>query len=359
MMFTKFIVVVDEHVDVHDYSEVTWRVFNNVDPHRDSSSSTGPLDVLDHSSPPARYGTKMGIDATKTWPEEGHAREWPDELAMDPDVKRRVNERWTELGLPFAEGRGRSDRFTSALLASTLAVATARRSDEEAAVLHGNIHRHLLILSLANWAVAIVCWTISAYLGIASPTEHLHLHGALRRRPVRRRSSPSAATCLPTSARSRFAWPRPPAGRRPGRQALRQLWRDNAGDGRPGPASRSGRPGAKRPADMPAESRSAGAGRPRRRRAAQALSPGSSRSNTASTRCPSPTPAPSSPPPACPPGHSWSGSPSPWSARAAPPWRSTGSSTPRWTRTIRGRPSANFPRGSWVAARSGCSRSRR
>ena len=101
MMFTKFVVVVDEHVDVHDYSEVTWRVFNNVDPARDCVVVQGPLDVLDHSSPVARYGAKMGIDATRTWPEEGHAREWPDELAMDPDVVRRVDARWAEFGLPF------------------------------------------------------------------------------------------------------------------------------------------------------------------------------------------------------------------------------------------------------------------
>jgi len=102
MMFTKFVVVVDEHVDVHDYSEVTWRVFNNVDPARDTVIVAGPLDVLDHSSPLARYGSKMGIDATKTWTEEGHGREWPDELEMDPAVKQRVTARWQEFGLPFA-----------------------------------------------------------------------------------------------------------------------------------------------------------------------------------------------------------------------------------------------------------------
>jgi 4-hydroxy-3-polyprenylbenzoate decarboxylase len=102
MMFTKFVVVVDEHVDVHDYSEVTWRVFNNVDPARDTVIVAGPLDVLDHSSPLARYGAKMGIDATKTWPEEGHGREWPEELEMDPAVKQRVTARWQEFGLPFA-----------------------------------------------------------------------------------------------------------------------------------------------------------------------------------------------------------------------------------------------------------------
>jgi 4-hydroxy-3-polyprenylbenzoate decarboxylase len=101
MMFTKFVVVVDEHVDVHDYSEVAWRVFNNVDPARDCVVVAGPLDVLDHSSPLARYGAKMGIDATKTWPDEGHQREWPEELAMDPAVKARVTARWAEFGLPF------------------------------------------------------------------------------------------------------------------------------------------------------------------------------------------------------------------------------------------------------------------
>jgi 4-hydroxy-3-polyprenylbenzoate decarboxylase len=102
MMFTKFVVVVDEHVDVHDASEVTWRVFNNVDPERDCVITKGPLDVLDHSSPTPRYGAKMGIDATRTWAEEGHPREWPDELAMTPAVVARVTARWAEFGLPFA-----------------------------------------------------------------------------------------------------------------------------------------------------------------------------------------------------------------------------------------------------------------
>ena len=85
MMFTKFVVVVDEHVDVHDYSEVTWRVFNNVDPaprHASSSRARSTCSTTPARSP--RYGAKMGIDATKTWPEEGHGREWPDELADGP-----------------------------------------------------------------------------------------------------------------------------------------------------------------------------------------------------------------------------------------------------------------------------------
>jgi 4-hydroxy-3-polyprenylbenzoate decarboxylase len=99
MMFTKFVIVVDEDVDPHDYSEVAWRCFNNVDPARDVLVSKGPLDVLDHSSPYERFGAKMGIDATKPFPEEGHGREWPESLAMPAEVEARVDELWRELGL--------------------------------------------------------------------------------------------------------------------------------------------------------------------------------------------------------------------------------------------------------------------
>ncbi|HJW75096.1 MAG TPA: menaquinone biosynthesis decarboxylase [Thermoleophilia bacterium] len=104
MMFTKFVVIVEEHVDVHDSSEVTWRVFNNVDPRRDCLIVDGPLDTLDHASPTPRFGGKMGIDATRTWPEEGQPREWPEELAMDPAVVARVTARWSEFMLPFSSG---------------------------------------------------------------------------------------------------------------------------------------------------------------------------------------------------------------------------------------------------------------
>ena len=61
----------------------------------------GPLDVLDHASSLPRFGAKMGVDATRTWPEEGHGREWPDEIAMDPEVVARVTARWHEFGLPL------------------------------------------------------------------------------------------------------------------------------------------------------------------------------------------------------------------------------------------------------------------
>lgn len=99
MMFTKMIIIVDEHVDVQKEKEVWWRVFNNIDAKQDIVMVEGPLDALDHSSPMAKWGTKIGIDATKTWPEEGHTREWPDEINMSEDIKKMVDAKWKELGL--------------------------------------------------------------------------------------------------------------------------------------------------------------------------------------------------------------------------------------------------------------------
>ncbi|WP_040292949.1 menaquinone biosynthesis decarboxylase [Acetonema longum] len=99
MMFTKMIIVVDDHVNVQDMNEVWWRVYNNIDARRDVVMVDGPLDVLDHSSPMPHWGTKVGIDATKTWPEEGNSREWPDEIVMSPEIKKQVDEKWENLGL--------------------------------------------------------------------------------------------------------------------------------------------------------------------------------------------------------------------------------------------------------------------
>ncbi len=99
MMFTKYVIVVDEDVDCHNYSEVAWRCFNNVDPSRDVLISKGPLDRLDHSSNYESYGFKMGIDATKPLPGEGHDREWPEPMVMTDEVKTRIDEMWGDLGL--------------------------------------------------------------------------------------------------------------------------------------------------------------------------------------------------------------------------------------------------------------------
>lgn len=98
MMLTKIIVVVDAGTDVHDTAEVLWRVGNNIDPQRDVIFSRGPADVLDHAAGSCT-GTKMGIDATRKLPEEGISRPWPDEIAMDEGVVRRIDALWDDLGI--------------------------------------------------------------------------------------------------------------------------------------------------------------------------------------------------------------------------------------------------------------------
>lgn len=98
MMFAKFIIVVDHDVNVQNVSEVMWKVFNNVDPRRDTMIVDGPLDVLDHSAPLALMGSKIGIDATKKWLSEGHTREWPADITMRQDIIDMVNNRWSEYG---------------------------------------------------------------------------------------------------------------------------------------------------------------------------------------------------------------------------------------------------------------------
>lgn len=99
MMFTKMVIVVDEHVNVQDMNEVWWRVYNNIDARRDIVMVDGPLDVLDHSSPMPNWGTKVGIDATKAWAAEGYTREWPDEIEMSAEIKNMVDRKWKDLDL--------------------------------------------------------------------------------------------------------------------------------------------------------------------------------------------------------------------------------------------------------------------
>jgi 4-hydroxy-3-polyprenylbenzoate decarboxylase len=96
MMFTKMVIVVDHTVNPHDLSTVAWKVFNNIDAKRDVLIVDGPLDALDHSSPLPHYGHKMGIDATKKWPEEGHNREWPEDVEMSKEIKELVDKKWKE-----------------------------------------------------------------------------------------------------------------------------------------------------------------------------------------------------------------------------------------------------------------------
>ncbi|MGO8679053.1 MAG: UbiD family decarboxylase [Limisphaerales bacterium] len=93
MMFTKYIVVVDEDVDVHNTSEVLFRLCACTDPQRDAIFTRGPSDVLDHATTELAVGSKMGIDATRKLPGEGFKRPWPPLIKMDPTVKARI-ENW-------------------------------------------------------------------------------------------------------------------------------------------------------------------------------------------------------------------------------------------------------------------------
>lgn len=98
-MYTKFIIVVDEDVDIRSWQEVIWAMTTRVDAARDTLiAENTPIDYLDFASPEAGLGSKMGIDATNKWPGETH-REWGRAIEMDDDVKRRVDEMWASLGL--------------------------------------------------------------------------------------------------------------------------------------------------------------------------------------------------------------------------------------------------------------------
>ncbi len=90
MMFTKYIVVVDADVNVHNTSAVLFHLFANTDPQRDSIFTKGPSDVLDHATSEIASGSKMGFDATKKIPGEGFKRPWPPLIKMDEAVKARV-----------------------------------------------------------------------------------------------------------------------------------------------------------------------------------------------------------------------------------------------------------------------------
>jgi 4-hydroxy-3-polyprenylbenzoate decarboxylase len=100
LMLAKNVVVVDEWVDVHDLSEVAWRVTNNIDPARDLVVVEGPTDDLDHAALRHRYGGKLGIDATEKRPPLDRVEQpWPDEIRMTEEVRQRVTARWREYGL--------------------------------------------------------------------------------------------------------------------------------------------------------------------------------------------------------------------------------------------------------------------
>ena len=99
MSLAKAIIVVDHYVDVHNLSEVTWRVTNNIDAARDIITVQGPVDDLDHASPTPKFGSKVGIDATAKGPGEGNPREWPPDIVMSDEVRALVDSKWDQYGI--------------------------------------------------------------------------------------------------------------------------------------------------------------------------------------------------------------------------------------------------------------------
>jgi 4-hydroxy-3-polyprenylbenzoate decarboxylase len=98
-MYTKFIVVVDEDVDVRDWREVVWAMTTRMDPARDTMLvENTPIDYLDFASPVSGLGSKMGLDATSKWPGESQ-REWGRPIEMDAAVTARVEHILSSLGL--------------------------------------------------------------------------------------------------------------------------------------------------------------------------------------------------------------------------------------------------------------------
>ncbi|MFP5403755.1 MAG: 4-hydroxy-3-polyprenylbenzoate decarboxylase [Gammaproteobacteria bacterium] len=98
-MYTKFIIVVDEDVNIRDWKEVIWALTTRMDASRDTTLvDNTPIDYLDFASPVAGLGSKMGLDATNKWPGET-SREWGTPIVMDDAVKAKVDAMWDELGL--------------------------------------------------------------------------------------------------------------------------------------------------------------------------------------------------------------------------------------------------------------------
>ena len=90
MMFSKYIVVVDEDCDIHKTSEVLFRLCANTDPQRDSTFIKSPCDSLDHAPSVPNIGSHMGFDATRKLSGEGYTRAWPELVKMDSAVKERM-----------------------------------------------------------------------------------------------------------------------------------------------------------------------------------------------------------------------------------------------------------------------------
>ena len=98
-MYTKFVIVTDDDVNVRDWNDVIWAMTTRMDPGRDTTIiDNTPIDYLDFASPVSGLGSKMGFDATNKWPGETN-REWGTPIIMDEKIKQHVDEIWDELGI--------------------------------------------------------------------------------------------------------------------------------------------------------------------------------------------------------------------------------------------------------------------
>ena len=98
-MYTKFVIVTDDDVDVRNWEDVIWAMTTRMDPLRDTVMiENTPIDYLDFASPVSGLGSKMGMDATNKMPGET-SREWGEPIVMDESIKQRVDELWSELGI--------------------------------------------------------------------------------------------------------------------------------------------------------------------------------------------------------------------------------------------------------------------
>jgi 4-hydroxy-3-polyprenylbenzoate decarboxylase len=103
-MYTKFIVVVDEDINIRDWKEVVWAITTRMDPVRDTTLvDSTPIDYLDFASPVSGLGGKMGLDATNKWPGET-SREWGRGIAMTPEVQARADQLFETLFTSSASG---------------------------------------------------------------------------------------------------------------------------------------------------------------------------------------------------------------------------------------------------------------
>lgn len=102
-MYTKFIIVTDDDIDIRNWEDVIWAITTRMDPTRDTVMiDNTPIDYLDFASPVSGLGSKMGLDATNKMPGETH-REWGQPIQMDKQVKQRIDELWSELGINSVE----------------------------------------------------------------------------------------------------------------------------------------------------------------------------------------------------------------------------------------------------------------